>query len=322
MSTVAAAVLEKAAYRRIASSHLEAFRLGQLELALQQGMKDVIRDAYDAWIASTGLSVWDVDDLRRYGLPSAVQIDHLSQLPVAAWAEIPEDAMDTIPETQVMAHFLRAPTAVFPIKSIDNYPHGTIEVPVLDPMHSAVLHGVDVLRGQIADVHAIRSELATKDTYAALQELCAIYEATARMGLQKLAPDQYVNWDTSLPINLHHDAIPEAIARKASTTAAHRVLSLHFYAKAFARESDAAERVTLHTGRDIIDVLHERLSVHRANLIEIAEVLTRALARRSVNNLSGYSLYLALRTSRNRGSGPALFLVPNDTPDNIHDLGA
>jgi len=312
-----------AAFRRMASSFPEAYHLGQLELALRQSDPAALQSAYDAWLTSTGLNVWELDTLRRYGPPSAIEIDPSTQLPVAGWSEIPEEAaMDLMPAQTPIKHFLNSPTLVFVIRPIDQYPSGSIAVPIADPGHVAVLNVVDVLRGQIADVQWLRSDPSPNDTYAALQELCSIYDAIADAAVKSLTLDQYVHWDAKLPGYTPHPSIPSTIERHAATMVCHRALALHFCAKAFVREVTSAERLAPVERRELIDILFERLTTARAHLMEVAEALTRALARQSTTDLSRYALHVPLRTSKSRDSGPALVLVPNDASATVFDFKA
>lgn len=310
-----------AAFRRMASSFPEAYRLGQLELALRQDDPVALQSAYDDWLASTGLNVWDLDILRRYGPPSAIEIDPYTQLPVAGWSEIPEEvAMEPLPADSPIKHFLNKPAPVFVVRPIDQYPTGSVAVPIADPGHVAVLNVVDVLRAQIADVQWLRGELSPTDTYAALQELCSLYDAIADVAVKSLTVDQYVHWDAKPPGYTPYPSIPSTIERHAATMVCHRALALYLCAKAFVREVTASERLASVERRELVDILFDRLSTFRAHLMEVAEALTRSLARQSSNDLSRFALHVPLRTSKSRDTGPTLVLVPNDASATVVDF--
>lgn len=307
------------AYRRLATNFAEAYQLGRLADALRQGPGDAVQATYNDWLAATDLSTWEREDLRRLGLPHAIEFDPQARIPMACWTEIPEDAgMIPLEADALLKHYPVGPTRVFLVRKLEDFPAGSREITITDPGHVAAANVVDVLRGQLDDLQRHRGQLSDRDAYAAVQELGSLYQAAASIALKSLAMDQYVQWDSQLPTLVAYEAIPSAVERHAATMVSHRAIALHLCAKAFGRESDIAERVIERTGQSILDVMHARVTQARANLQELLTAMNNALVRQVGAPNVPMALHVALRTSRD--GGPAIVLVPPQSGAEVRPL--
>lgn len=307
------------AHRRLATNFAEAYQLGELASAIRSADPAGIASAYDRWIASTDLSIWEREDLRGLGVPDAIQTDPHANIPVACWNQIPEEAgMLASQNDPLLKHFPAGPTRVLSLRRLDDFPEGSRLVPIADPRHVAVTNVVEILRGQIDDVQHHRGELSLKDGMAAAQELSALYQAGAAIGIRSLGMDQFIQWNPQLPGYVSYEQIPATVERHAATMLSHRALALHLCSKAFAREADLAERQSERSGEHVLDLLHRRLSAARSNLLDLAQPMNNALLRTIPDLTEPMAVHVIHRTSNK--DGPALVLVPPATGASVRPI--